>query len=67
MYVEITHPKRNLLVNWMARQERARQVMVRRRLIPWSVRRDPDAAQTLFTQIDAALKQNARDYVRGAP
>jgi len=58
---------RSLLVNWMARQARAREVMVRRRLIPWHVRRDPSAAQTLFTQLDAALKQNARDYTGRSP
>ena len=67
IYVEIENPKRALLVDWMARQKRAREVMVRRRLIPWHVRRHPEAARALLTQLDAAFKQHARDYTGRSP
>lgn len=67
MYVEIHNPARQLLVDWTARQLRQRDVLIRRKLIPWHVRKTPEAA-ALIARIDAAFKRNAHDYwAKGTP
>ena len=65
-YVEIHNPQAQLLVDWMARQARARDVMIRRLLVPWHVRKQPESA-AFVRDIDAILKQNARNYAKSAP
>jgi hypothetical protein len=63
--IEVHNPDARLLVDWMARQVRAREVMIRR-FLHWSARKSPDVAQNI-ADVDAVLKQNARNYMKSAP
>lgn len=65
--VEVHNPDAKLLVDYMARLERARHVMIRRKLLNWKVRRKPEIAAVLVRRFDDAFKANARNYMKSAP
>jgi len=65
--IEVYNPDAKLLVDYMARLERARNVMIRRKLLNWTVRKRPHVAAILIRKIDEAFKANARNYAKSAP
>lgn len=66
-YVEIHNPDAQLLIDWTAHQMRMREVMIRRRLLPWRVRKTPEIARDQLLKIDAIFRENARNYMKSAP